>query len=175
MPRSAASASGGSSTTSAPAATAIAAAFSFPNRRLIACIDIESVNTSPSKPSSVRSRPVRMGRLSVAGSPSVGSSAGRRMCVDMTASIPAAIVASKGTSSTASRRERGCSITARSRWVSVAVSPWPGKCLAVESIPPAWIPLMVATAIRPTNAGSSPKERTLMIGFVGLLLTSTTG
>ena len=142
MPRSAASGSGGSRTTSAPAATAIAAAFSFPNRRLIASIDMESVNTSPENPSSVRSSPVSIGRLSVAGSPSVGSSAGRRMWVDMTASIPAAITALNGTSSTASRRDRGCSITARSRWVSVAVSPWPGKCFAVESIPPAWIPFM---------------------------------
>ena len=93
----------------------------------------------------------------------------------MTASMPASIAALNGTSSTASRRERGCSITARSRWVSVAVSPWPGKCLAVASMPPAWIPFRYAVAIRPTNAGSSPKERTLMIGFCGLLLTSTTG
>ena len=152
-----------------------AAAFPGGKRRLIACIDIESVKTSPSKPSSWRSRPVRIGRLSVAGRPSVGSSAGRRMWLDMTASMPAPITARNGTSSTASRRERGCSITARSRWVSVAVSPWPGKCLAVPSMPPACIPWRYAVAIRPTNSGSSPKERTLMIGFFGLLLTSTTG
>ncbi len=93
----------------------------------------------------------------------------------MTASMPAAIAALNGTSSTASSRARGCSMTARSRWVSVAVSPWPGKCLAVDSIPPAWMPFRYAVAIRPTKAGSSPKERMLMMGFIGLLLTSTTG
>ena len=120
----------------------MAAACSGVKRRLIACIDIESVKMSPGKPSSWRSSPVRIGRLSVAGRPSVGSSAGSRMCDDITASMPAAIAARNGTSSTASSRARGCSTVARSRCVSTAVSPWPGKCLAVESMPPAWIPRM---------------------------------
>jgi hypothetical protein len=64
---------------------------------------------------------------------------------------------------------------ARPRWVSVAVSPWPGKCFAVDSIPPAWIPFEYDAAISETSATSSPNERMLMIGFLGLLFTSTTG
>ena len=142
---------------------------------LIACIDIESVKMIPLKPSSSRSRPVRIGRLSVAGRPSVGSSAGSRMCEDITASMPAAIAARNGTSSTASSRARECSTTARSRWVSVAVSPWPGKCLAVASMPPCWIPRMYAVAMRATSSGSSPNERILITGFCGFTFTSTTG
>ena len=93
MPANATSGSGGSSTKSTPAFTAIAAALSSPKFFVMAHIDIESVKTSPWNFSSSRSNPVRMGRLSVAGSPGVGSSAGRTMWLDITASTPAAIVA----------------------------------------------------------------------------------
>ena len=58
---------------------------------------------------------------------------------------------------------------------SVPVSPWPGKCFAVASIPWSWMPRISAAASRPTSTGSSPNERVLMIGLAGLLLTSATG
>ena len=120
---------------------------------VIAFIDIESVKMRPSNLSSSRSRPVRIGRLSVAGMPWVGSSAGRMMCVDMTASTPAAIAALNGRAPP----RRGARAGARSRrgrgGCRSSVSPWPGKCLAVESMPPAWMPCMYAVAIAATRPG----------------------
>ena len=57
----------------------------------------------------------------------------------------------------------------------MSVSPWPGKCFSVVSIPPSCEPRMYAVTIEPTSAGSSPKERVLMIGFSGLICTSAMG
>ena len=66
-------------------------------------------------------------------------------------------------------------MTGRSRCESTSVSPWPGKCFTTASMPPAASPSMYAAASRPTVAGSSPKDRVLITGLRGLLLTSTTG
>ena len=100
MPLNAASSSGECRTKSTPALTAIAAALSCENIFEMASIVIESVKMRPLNFSSLRSSPVRIGRLSVAGMPGVGSRAGSTMCDDMTASTPAAMAALNGTSST---------------------------------------------------------------------------
>ena len=66
-------------------------------------------------------------------------------------------------------------ITGSAMCESVPVSPCPGKCFAVASIPWSWRPRTSAATMPATAAGSSPKERVLMIGLAGLLLTSATG
>src|SRR5438445_6552164 len=58
---------------------------------------------------------------------------------------------------------------------SICVSPWPGKCLSVASMPWSWRPRTYSCTRRDTARGSSPKERMLMIGFSGLLFTSASG
>src|SRR2546426_8220569 len=58
---------------------------------------------------------------------------------------------------------------------SVCVSPCPGKCLIVASIPYSCSPLTYSRTRRDTARGSSPNERVLMIGLAGLLLTSASG
>src|ERR1035438_5825941 len=77
-----------------------------------------------------------------------------------------------------SRRSRPAVMVARLRCVSTAVSPWPGKCFAVVSTKlrlSEWAPSMKALTCAATSCGFSPKERMLMIGLSGLLLTSATG
>src|SRR3989442_361866 len=54
-------------------------------------------------------------------------------------------------------------------------SPFPGKCLAVTRSPFARAPRMNAATKAPTPSGSSPNDRSLMTGLVGLLFTSATG
>ena len=58
---------------------------------------------------------------------------------------------------------------------SVPVSPCPGKCLAVASIPCSCSPRISADTNIATASGFSPNERVLMIGLAALLLTSATG
>ena len=74
-----------------------------------------------------------------------------RCAMDMTASTPAAMAAGRAAAQSGRGALRGCSMIGRPRWVSTVVSPWPGKCLAVASIPPAWMPLMYACAISETR------------------------
>ncbi len=85
------------------------------------------------------------------------------------------MAARNGTSSTESSRLQGPAMTGSAMWESVPVSPCPGKCFAVASMPWSWSPWMAATTSRPTAYGSSPNERVLMIGLAGLLLMSATG
>ena len=61
-----------------------------------------------------------------------------------------------------------------SRWLSLAVSPWPGKCLGQAATPAAWRPVVHAATWR-RRAGSGPKLRVPITGLSGLLLTSATG
>ena len=96
-------------------------------------------------------------------------------CATMTESTPAAMALRNGASSTEFRRARSPVTWATLRCESVAVSPWPGKCLAVVIIPPARAPWMYAATRSPTCSGSSPKERVLIMGFAGLELTSASG
>lgn len=77
---------------------------------------------------------MRIGRESVAGS-SDGSSAGTTMCAVMTESIRARIAARNGGASSSSHCSRVCPMTGSPVWLSVLVSPWPGKCLAVAATP----------------------------------------
>ena len=100
---------------------------------------------------------------------------GTATCAVITASTPASTAIRKGRSSTSSIRARSAAITGRTKCESLRVSPWPGKCLAVESAPPARAPRMKAAPSLPTVSGSSPNDRVAMTGLSGLLLTSTTG
>ena len=80
---------------------------------------------------------MRIGRESVAGS-SDGSSAGTTMCAVMIESIRARIAARNGGASSSSHWARVWLMTGSPVWLSVFVSPWPGKCLAVEAMPAPW-------------------------------------
>ena len=64
--------------------------------------------------------------------------AGIDRCPVMTASTPAAMAASKGGSSRRSITVVGAATVGISRWESASVSPWPGKCLAQQTIPAEW-------------------------------------
>ncbi len=55
----------------------------------------------------------------------------------MIESMPSSTAAANGGSSTASHSSRVWSITGMPVWLSTAVSPWPGKCLAVAETPAA--------------------------------------
>ncbi len=81
-----------------------------------------------------------MGRERVAGA-SEGSRAWTAMWPIITQSTPASTALRKGRSSTASSRARSAATDATWRWESTAVSPWPGKCLAVVRRPPDFAPL----------------------------------
>ena len=58
---------------------------------------------------------------------------------------------------------------------SVAVSPCPGKCLAVAPTPVLCTPRVQAAPCRATRSAVGPKLRTPMTGLSGSLLTSTSG
>ena len=97
------------------------------------------------------------------------------MCADITTSTPAAMAARKGTSSRVSSRPQSARMMGSEMCESVSVSPWPGKCFAVASMPASWVPRTAAATKRATVWGSPPNERVLMIGLAALLLTSATG
>ncbi len=146
------SGSGGSRIMSAPACTARTAA-SPVQAGLTPAMSMPSVTSRPRKPISRRRRST-MGCESVAGVP-VWSSAGTAMCPSITQSTPASTAARNGRSSTESSRARSPLMVASCRWLSTAVSPWPGKCLAVVSKPPECAPATNAAAMRATSSGSS--------------------
>ena len=82
----------------------------------------------------------------------------RRVSLDLTGlpPTPAEIAARKGTSSRCSKRSRFAGITGKSMCESAAVSPCPGKCFAVASMPLSWMPIVswsgvasIATRISP--------------------------
>ena len=113
---------------------------------------------------------------SVAGlGSSPGSKQGRAMCAVITLVTPASMAARNGTSSNVSSLSQQKSSIGNARWESVAVSPCPGKCLAVVISPWSVAPRTYAATSRATAWGDSPNERVLMIGLSGLLFTSATG
>ena len=131
-----------------------------------------SLTSNPSKPRRSRSRDSTF-RLSVAGA--VGSTADTRRCEVITAAVPASTAAANGSSSLATSTESSTSRTGRLRWLSCAVSPWPGKCLTHAATPVSWSPSSQAATCTATFAGSAPKLRTPITGLSGLLFTSATG
>ena len=160
--------------TSEPASSALTAASPRWNILSTAAMSMASVNTRPPNPISSRSSEVSTSGARVAGvrAPVIS---GTVMCAVMTAPSPTSTARRKGRSSTESMRSRLTRITGSARCESTPVSPWPGKCLAVAMAPWSCIPLTKAVPRAATRFGSSPKERTLMTGFSGLLLTSSTG
>ena len=128
----AASGSDGISRTSAPACTARTEASPTEKPCAMPPISMASVTMMPLNFICSRRMPRRILPDSVAGR--FGSSiAGTARCAVITESVPLAMAARKGANSTRSRRSRSPAIVARFMWVSVSVSPWPGKCLAVTS------------------------------------------
>ena len=94
-----------------------------------------SVTNRPWKPSESRSTLCITFGSRVAGRLRSPLIAGIATCPDMMNAAPATTAARNGTSSRVSSRAQGVGMTGRARWLSVSVSPWPGKCLAVASIP----------------------------------------
>ena len=137
-------------------------------------MSMASVKMRPPNPISSRSSSVSTAGASVAGvrAPVIS---GTVMCAVMIAPRPASTARRKGSSSTESMRSRLTRMTGSEMCESTPVSPWPGKCFAVAIAPWSCRPRTKADPSRPTCSGSSPKERTLMTGFSGLLLTSRTG
>ena len=79
-----------------------------------------------------------IGLLSVAGSPE-SSRAGKARCAVMIMSMPCAMAALNGGASSCSHCSRVCVMIGNATWLSVAVSPWPGKCLALAAtLPSSW-------------------------------------
>ena len=105
----------------------------------------------------------------------LASSAANTTCAVISIGRPAAAAAANGASSTASSRARSCSMRGSARWLSVTVSPWPGKCLPQASMPAAASPSAHASARRVTVAAVRPNARSPMIGLAGLVWTSSTG
>ena len=94
---------------------------------------------------------------SVAGSSPVSS--GTRRCPGIMASDPAPMAATNGGRS---RTRRSCIVpatVASSRWLSPAVLPCPGKCLAQAATPADCRPATAAATCRATSAGSEPNDR----------------
>ena len=104
-----------------------------------------------------------------------GSSAGKVMCVVITAGTPARIAARKGTRSQASSSGAAAARPAgAATWLSFSVEPWPGKCFAQVRMPAAAAPRTNAATARATCAGSVPKLRS-PTGQSGTESTSATG
>ena len=147
---------------STPAASASTAASSTPTPPLIARISSASVTTSPSKPSSSRSSPVRI-RAAQRGGQLVEPGTSR--CAGHHRRTPASIAARNGGSAVADvatddRAARGAS--------RPAVSPCPGKCFAQAATPCRCSPATKAATCRATSSGSAPKERTPITGLCGI-------
>jgi hypothetical protein len=111
-------------------------------------------------------------RDSVAGTP--GSSASNTTCAVMMAGTrPAAAL--KGASSTWRNRSRSCPNRGSARWLSTSVSPCPGKCLPHAMTPASINPSAKGRAKSMTACAVAPNERSPMMGFSGLVFTSSTG
>ena len=149
--------SGGINKTSAPARNARTAATP---PRACACtpsMSRASVTTRPSKPISRRSRPLVIGRETLAGTSA--SRARTAMCPVITAGAWARIAAANGTRSVArsSGIPRRC--TGSARWLSTSSEPWPGKCFTTGSTPADSMPSIAATTCRATRPGRPPAAR----------------
>ena len=128
------SGSAGISSRSDPARKARTVASPAPYLATIAPMVSASVTTRPWNRSESRSRPVSTAGESVPGSLSPVI-AGNAMCALITMSAPASMPARNGTSSRESSLAYPAVITGSPMWESVWVSPWPGKCFRVASMP----------------------------------------
>ena len=121
--------SGGINSISAPACTALTAMAAALAILVTPPIIRASVTIKPWKPRFWRSFSPRIFEERVAGNSA--SQAGINRWPDIILSTPDSIAAWKGGNSIASRRWWSWLMMGRSRWESLLVSPWPGKCLAV--------------------------------------------
>ena len=169
------SGAGGSSTWSAPAAIERTTASASPYFCRTPAISSASVTMTPLKPIFSRSTPVRIGLLSVAGSPA-GSSALTTMCAVMIESMPPLIAAWNGGASIAHHCSAVWLTSGIEKWLSSLVSPWPGKCFAVAiTLPSVSRPLAIDAVRSAASFGSDENDRTPITGLSGLTLTSATG
>mmetsp|Transcript_29813 Transcript_29813/g.53614 ORF Transcript_29813/g.53614 Transcript_29813/m.53614 type:complete len:218 (-) Transcript_29813:699-1352(-) len=133
----------------------------------------ESENTIPSYPSWVRRMSWMKTEDIVAGLP--GSTFGYRMCAVMIPLTFARTAAAKGFSSTFQSASSDLCTCGSSKWESVVVSPWPGKCLATAPTDCACPALIMAAPSEATRLTLPLIARSPITGFDGLLLTSMTG
>ena len=80
---------------------------------------------------------MRIGWDIVAGAP-LGSTDRSTTCAVMIVSTPVRIADRNGGRSIASSCARVCVTSGSPKWLSTAVSPCPGKCLATAATPPRW-------------------------------------
>ena len=158
---------------SAPAARERIAPSTRPTLLLTACMSSASEITTPSKPSSSRSRVVSVARLSVAGRSPVSS--GIATCAVMIDFAPASMAARNGTSSRSQSSSREARTTGISRWESWEVAPWPGKCFTQAATPSDCRPRTAATVCRATRSADEPNDRVPMTGLSSAVLMSATG
>ena len=116
---------------SQPACNAATATPAIPSEPEAPAMSKASLTTTPEKPSSPRSRSCRTVRLIVAGW--FGSTRGSRMCEVMINLHPASMAATNGCSSLRRNSSRERLTTGSETCESCAVSPCPGKCLALGS------------------------------------------
>ena len=76
----------------------------------------------------------------------------------MTAAVPASMAATNGTSSRAASVDMSTFSTGSARWLSSAVSPWPGKCLAHAATPADCSPRVHAATWAATAVGADGPE-----------------
>ena len=157
---------------SAPAAIESTAASGMPRVADAPAMSRASLTITPRKPSRSRSSP-RIVALSVAGSS--GSSAGTTTCEVITAAVPASIAAANGTSSRAASVDMSTFSTGSARWLSTAVSPCPGKCLAHAATPADCSPRVHAATWTAASDAEDPKLRVPITGLSALEFTSATG
>ena len=162
----------GASTISLPAFKACKLTLALPDTPLIARA---SVKIRPLKANSSVSKPYTTLREREEGNPPKGSITGTWRCPTIIPLNPARMASLKGYNSTLSNRSRVKGSTGNALWESTSVSPCPGKCLQTESTPPPSSPVAYAITLSATRTGSSPKERLLITGFLGLTFTSATG
>ena len=131
-----------------------------------------SLTITPSWPRRSR-RTARTVGLRVAGRS--GSSAVTTMWEVITETAPPSRAAANGTSSRAASTSASTSTTGSARWLSVAVSPCPGKCFTHAPTPARCTPRVQAATWAATSRGSAPKLRVPITGLSGSEFTSATG
>ena len=149
------STSSGRSTISVPASIARMAASPAQCESVMPPISRASVTIMPSKPSSFRSKSPLSSDVMVAGR-SLFEIDGTAMWPTIIIPTPDSTAALNGARSTRSKSPRSAVMTGSEVCESVAVLPWPGKCLAVATILFSCTPRIKARPNLSTISGVSP-------------------